>query len=131
MFAAASMPLQPAVEATQNRGWGFCGVIDRALGHRWVEEAWAEAMIQVHRATGCGSREVRAFLDSRHGRYFGDAVSDRYLRGSNLQKAITEVVDEWMAMEVSKATRAKYGIPPGVPYLTAFVVTEAMFSGED
>jgi hypothetical protein len=130
MLEAASNAVETPVEDSQNLGYGFCGTMALQAGRVFVDIAWAEAMIQITRATGCGSAQVRAFLDSRHGRFFADGVSSRMIQGAKVQKAIEQEVAQWMAWGVSKSAQADYGIPPGLPYLTGFVVAEAAAAGE-
>lgn len=131
MLEAASNTVETVVEASQNARYGFWGTIALQVGPAFVDTAWTEATVQVTQATGCETWEVRAFLDSRYGRHFADDVSNVFARAGSAQRAIAEVVARWMQMRVDERSRARFGIPRGVPYLTAFVVTEAMAAGED
>jgi hypothetical protein len=131
MLEAASNTIETAVEASQNARYGFWGTIALQVGPAFVDTAWTDAMVQVAQATGCETWEVRAFLDSRYGRHFADDVSNEFARVGSVQRAIEEVVGRWMKRQVDERTRANFGIPRGVPYLTAVVVTEGMAAGED
>ena len=56
---------------TNNTAWGFWGTISRDAK---ADEAWPLAVTAIARVTGCPDHAVRDFLDSRHGRHFGDDV---------------------------------------------------------
>lgn len=103
--------------ATQNENWGFWGTM-----YEHATAAWPIASTTIAAATGCAPEEVRAFLDSRHGRHFADEVQDWLCAGTDLADAITQATHRWMTMKIGKATSIDYGIPRGLPYLTGWVV---------
>jgi hypothetical protein len=101
------------IPATQNEAWGFWGTMndtpaphgpghDRHLGrhHQPLES-------------------VRIFLDSRHGRHFADDVQNGLHQGQALQDAINAATQRWMGWTIGRQTSKQYGIPRGLPYLTA------------
>jgi hypothetical protein len=65
---------------------------------------------------------VRLFLDSRHGRHFGDDVHNALFRGQPLEAAIAAATRQWMGWSIGRQISKDYGIPFGLPYLTGFVV---------
>ena len=68
---------------TQNPDWGFYG----NLGEQ-AEAAWPVAMASIMGATGEDSDAVRAFLDGKAGRHFGDDVHNGLCQGATLSAAI-------------------------------------------
>ena len=80
-------------------------------------------------ATGCEPEQVRAFLDSRYGRYgrhFADDVQNGIFVDCNLQDAIDKATAKWMGWTISRMTTKETGIPRGMAYLTGFVVQAAI-----
>ena len=73
-------------------------------------------------AGGTLRREVRAFLDSRHGRHFADDVANALLERCPLADAVAAAVTKWMGWTIGRATSRDTGIPRGLPYLTGFVM---------
>jgi len=103
--------------ATQNESWGLWGTMQEQ-----AEAAWPLAMTAVADATQCNPEQVRAFLDSRHGRHFADDVNNALFLGANLQDAIKQATQRCMGWTISRQTSKEYGIPKGLPYLTGFVI---------
>ncbi|NDP39276.1 MAG: hypothetical protein GZ093_11080 [Rhodoferax sp.] len=107
--------------ATQNEDFGFWGTMQEN-----AEAPWSLAMPAIGQSTQCDPEQVRAFLDSRHGRHFADDVNNALFLGSNLQDAIDQAIQRWMTWSISSQTSKQYGIPKGLPYLTGFVVQAAI-----
>jgi len=108
---------------SENPGWGFKGTITHQAD---AEAAWPLAMSAIADATGCSPDEVRAFLDSRHGRHFADDVANALTGGLPLADAIAAAARTWMGWTIGGATAREYGIPRGLPYLTGFVMQAAI-----
>ncbi|MCW2311458.1 hypothetical protein [Rhodoferax antarcticus] len=106
---------------TQNEDWGFWGTMQEH-----APAAWPIASTAIAAATGCEPEQVRAFLDSRHGRHFADDVNNALFIGANLQDAVKQATQRWMDWSISRQTSKEYGIPKGLPYLTGFVVQAAI-----
>ena len=77
-------------------------------------------------STGCAPDEVRAFLDSRHGRHFADDVANALLERLPLADAIGAATSKWMGWTIGRAAARETGIPQGLPYLTGFVMHTAI-----
>ena len=108
---------------SENQAWGFFGTIAQ---HADAEAAWPLAMSAVADATGCTPDEVRAFLDSRHGRHFADDVANALLELLPLADAVVAATRKWMGWTINQATARETGIPQGLPYLTGFVMHAAI-----
>lgn len=108
---------------SKNQSWGFIGTLAH---HADAEAAWPLAMTAIVDATGCSLDEVRAFLDSRHGRHFADDVVNALLEPRPLADAIAVATAKWMAWRIRRATAINTGIPKGLPYLTGFVMHAAI-----
>ena len=120
------MPNEPARQAipmTANPTWGFQGSIAH---HADAATAWPLAMTAIADATGCTPDEVRAFLDSRHGRHFADDVANGLFENLPLADAIAAATLDWMGWTINRATARETGIPRGLPYLTGFVMHAAI-----
>lgn len=102
---------------TQNDCWGFWG----NLGEH-ADQAWPQAFGAVQTATGADPEAVRAFLDSRHGRHFGDTVRDGLERGENVPAAVASAVATWMGWTIGRVTSRDTGIPFGMPCLQGYVI---------
>jgi hypothetical protein len=112
---------QTPIPATTNDAWGFYGCLrDRA------ETAWPLAMESIANATGEPLESVRAFLDSKHGRHFGDEVHNGLAQGLNLPAAINAATQQWMTWTIGRQISQHYDIPKGLPYLTGFVISTAI-----
>lgn len=109
------------IPTTQNQDWGFWGT----MGEH-AQAAWPIAMRAVAEATGEAIESVRPFLDSRHGRHFADDVRNGSHDGLALAAAIDAATQRWMSWTVGRPTSKDFGIPPGLPYLTGFVVSYAI-----
>lgn len=103
--------------ATQNEAWGFWGTMG---GHACV--AWPLAMQQIAEITGEPPESVRAFLDSKQGRHFADAVQDGLARHLTMDAAVAQAIAKWMDWKIGRITSRETGIPRGLPYLTGFVI---------
>jgi len=111
------MTNHPHIPATQNTEWGFFGGMNEQAA-----TAWPIAMTAISDATGETLASVRIFLDSRHGRHFADEVLGRQHGGQALADAIRATIRQWMDWKIGRQTSKQYGIPPGMPYLTGFVI---------
>ena len=83
-------------------------------------------MAAVANATGFTPDEVRAFLDSRHGRHFADDVANGLFEHRPLTDAIAAATTKWMGWTIGRATSRETGIPQGLPYLTGYVMHAAI-----
>lgn len=101
----------PAATVTD---FGFWGTMQEH-----APAAWASA-------TGCEPEQVRAFLDSRHGRHFADDVQNAIYFGATLKDAIDKATAKWMGWTIGRNTARETGIPRGMAYLTGFVVQAAI-----
>ncbi len=106
---------------TKNTAWGFWG----SMGED-APAAWPRAFVAIHEATTTDPDSVRAFLDSRHGRHFADAVNDALATASSLADAIAVATGQWMLWRITHRTSRETGIPAGLPYLTGFVIHEGI-----
>ncbi len=102
---------------TQNEDWGFWGTMQQH-----APAAWPIALATIEAATGCEPEQVRAFLDSRHGRHFADQVRNGLYVGAVLESAIAQATTKWMGWSIQRQASKDYGIPKGLPYLTGFVI---------
>ena len=109
------------IPATGNEAWGFYGCLrERA------EAAWPIAMRAIADATGEPLDSVRAFLDSSHGRHFGDDVHNGLYQGLALPAAIDAATQRWMGWKITRQISKDYDIPQGLPYLVGFVISAAI-----
>jgi len=108
----------PAATVTN---FGFWGILQEH-----APAAWAIALPTIASATGCEPEQVRAFLDSRHGRHFADDVQNALFIGANLKDAIDKATAKWMGWTIGRITAKETGIPRGMAYLTGFVVQAAI-----
>ena len=115
MNAISPLPLP----ATLNEGWGFYGTVVKT-GILRPEPAWDAAIIAVRDAAGISEEGARAFLDSRQGRHFANAVLGRVESGATFQAALEATISEWMEWRIDAATSRHTGIPRGLPYLVGF-----------
>lgn len=107
--------------ATQNLDWGFWGTMQEH-----APAGWPIASTAIATATGCEPEQVRAFLDSRHGRHFADDVQNALYVGATLKDAIDQATAKWMGWTIGRITAKEAGFPRGIPYLTGFVVQAAI-----
>ena len=107
--------------ASTNLDWGYWGCMQEH-----ASAAWPIASTAIAAATGCEPEQVRAFLDSRHGRHFADDVQNGLYYGTSLKDAIDQATAKWMGWTIGRTTAKEYGIPLGMPYLTGFVVQAAI-----
>lgn len=113
-----------AILPPENHAWGFYGTIERA--GFLPDSAWTYAFEAVLDATGCEPAHVRAFLDSRFGRHFADAVANEAhgpvaAPRARLQHAVRAAARRWQAWRIDWRTAGQHGIPQGLPYLTGWV----------
>jgi hypothetical protein len=103
---------------TNNPEWGFWGTMGKEAA-----TAWPIAFSAIAKATGHrDADDIRAFLDSRHGRHFADSVANHAARG--LPAAIEAAIAEWMR-PIGRGPAAFHQMPRemvGFPALTAFVM---------
>jgi len=111
------------IPPSDNQGWGFFGTLAH---HTAADAAWPLAMTTIADATGCTPDEVRAFLDSRHGRHFADDVANALFENLPIADAIAAATTKWMAWRIGPRTARDNGIPQGLPYLTGFVMHAAI-----
>lgn len=103
--------------ATRNPERGFYGTMGAP-----ASAAWPLACAAISAGTGQSVEAVRAFLDSRFGRHFADDVLNGLHNGMALADAIDVATQRWMGWTIGHQTSKDYGIPPGMPYLTGFVI---------
>jgi hypothetical protein len=114
------------IPASENESWGFWGTLEPHAA-----DAWPLAMTRIAEATGEDLETVRAFLDSRHGRHFGDDVRNALDAGGPLAEAIDAATRRWMGWTIGRQTSKDYGIPRGMPYLTGFVVQAGILAEDE
>ena len=115
MTATANIPAATVTD------FGFWGTMQEH-----APAAWAIALPAIACATGCEPDQVRAFLDSRHGRHFADDVQNGLFVGCNHKDAIDNAIAKWMRWTIGRNTARETGIPRGMAYLTGFVVQAAI-----
>ncbi|WP_395830507.1 hypothetical protein [Elstera sp.] len=113
---------------TQNAAWGFFGTMGRANADS--VQAWALAFAALTAATGATAEEIRAFLDSGHGRHFADDVCAALTEAKTLPEAIASTVRLWQTRRISTETARVYRLPYKSQYLQAFMkaATEEMLA---
>ena len=94
------------IPQTQNREWGFFGTINH---HGDPEIAWPIAINVISDATALPPDAVAAFLDSRYGRHFADAVSNHLAAGTALAVAVG-----WPLTTSGASGIAAFVVKPGV-----------------
>ena len=109
------------IPSSTNESWGFYGCLQEQ-----AEAAWPLAMRAIADATGEPFESVRAFLDSSHGRHFGDDVHNGFYQGLALPDAIKTATQRWMGWTIGRQTSKEYDIPKGLPYLVGFVISAAI-----
>jgi hypothetical protein len=114
------------IPATENESWGFWGCLEQHAA-----DAWPLAMTKIAEATGEDMESVRAFLDSRHGRHFGDDVLNALDAGRALADAIDAATQRWMGWTIGRQTSKDYGIPKDLPYLTGFVIHGGLMAEDE
>lgn len=115
-----------AIPASENESWGFWGTLEQHAA-----DAWPLAMAKIAEATGQDPEAVRAFLDSRHGRHFGDDQVNALCAGRPLTEAIDGATQRWMGWTISRQTSKEYCIPKCLPYLTGFVIHSGILAEDD
>ena len=105
------------IPATRNETWGFWGAMNEHAA-----TGWPLAMTAIANATGEDFDNIRAFLDSRHGRHFADDVHNAIYDGRVLPQGIIAATQKWMGWTIGRQTSKQYGIPRGLSYLTGFVI---------
>ena len=114
------------IPTTQNDAWGFWGTMGEHAA-----AAWPMAMASIADTTGEDLDNIRAFLDSRHGRHFADDVQNSLYIGKTLKDAIDAATQTWMGWTIGRQTSKDYGIPRGMPYLTGFVIHCAIIEEQE
>jgi len=115
-----------AIPATRNEGWGFWGTMNEHAA-----AAWPMAMAAIADATGEDLDNIRAFLDSRHGRHYADEVHNGLYVGKPLKDAIDAATQKWMGWTIGRQTSRDYGIPRGMAYLTGYVIHCAIIEEQE
>lgn len=100
---------------SQNKKWGFWGTMETSK-----KAAWSLAMTGVAKATDQPPEAVRAFLDSRDGRYLADEVEFFLSQGIKISDAVCMAVNRWMAPAYKSGLDS---FPAGTPYLTACILS--------
>ena len=113
------------IPTTCNESWGFWGAMNE-----YAAPAWPMAMAAIADATGEDASNVRAFLDSRHGRHYADDVQNGLFVGKTLKDAIDTATQTWMGWTIGRQTSKQYGISRGLPYLTGFVIHCAIIEAQ-
>ena len=114
------------IPATRNEGWGFWGTMNEHAA-----AAWPMAMTAIADATGEDFDNIRAFLDSRHGRHYADEVHNGLYVGKPLKDAIDAATQTWMGWTIGRQASKDYGIPRGMAYLTGFVIHCAIIEEQE
>lgn len=115
------MTTEKEVLPTENPQWGFWGTIsDSENPEVKAPDAWVLAMGLITEATKQPGEVVRAFLDSKDGRYFADEVGNFLHEGQSLPDAIAAATKRWMVPANKSASFSH--IPDGVTYLMACVL---------
>lgn len=104
--------------ATRNEAYGFWGTM-----HKHAAAAWPLAIFTIAETTNESYENVRAFLDSRHGRHFADDLRDRRHVGDRLDDAVRFATARWMKWTINRRTSREYDIPRGLPYLLGMVIS--------
>jgi hypothetical protein len=106
---------------TANTGWGFTSAVESAPIN--AAAAFDAAAREIGLVTGTSPWAACVFLDSRHGRHFGDdvvnAIGDA---GGDAGKAVHIAVGRWLDAPAQKDLREKAGAPAGTDALTALCV---------
>ena len=114
------------IPATRNEAWGFWGTMNEHAA-----SAWPIAVVAIADATGEDFDNIRAFLDSRHGRHYADEVQNGLYVGKPLKDAIDAATQKWMGWTIGRQTSKDYGIPRGMAYLTGFVIHCALIEEQE
>ena len=110
------------IPSSTNETWGFYGCLQEQAA-----AAWPLAMRAIADATGEPLESVRAFLDSSHGRHFGDDVHNGLYQGLALPAAIDDATQRWMGWKITRQISKDYDIPQGLPYLLGFVIQAGIY----
>lgn len=116
-----------SIPATQNTLWGFWGTLSERVD---PAPLWPIAMTAIAEATGEPLERVRIFLDHRWGRHFADTVVNVQRDNVSWAEAVQIATDDWMSRMTRKACVKHYGVPKGLPQLTAHVIQAAIDAGE-
>lgn len=116
-----------SIPATQNTLWGFWGTLSERVD---PTPLWPIAMTAIAEATGEPLERVRIFLDHRWGRHFADTVVNVQRDNVSWAEAVQIATDDWMSRMTRKACVKHYGVPKGLPQLTAHVIQAAIDAGE-
>jgi hypothetical protein len=108
------------VLATENEDWGFFGTMN-CRDDVVARDAWAIAFESIHAAAAIDPDAIRLFLDSRHGRHYGDSVSNFLHAGQSINDAINSATAEWMR-GVGRRTASRMGCHVGAPLLVAIAI---------
>lgn len=103
---------------SNNTEWGFWGTIRH---HDDPALAWPIAIQAIAAATGAPVSAARDFLDSQHGRHFGDDVANGLSRGLALPVAVNAAIERWLTWTIGRRLSRETGVPRGLPYLVGFV----------
>lgn len=87
---------------TQNPSYGFYGSMH--------SRGWNEAMEALGKESSAPEAYVRAFLDSRDGRYFADSLSF-FLPEMEIQSAIDHTITAWNGLKPSQQELARARVP--------------------
>lgn len=118
------MSTENEVLPTENTQWGFWGTISNSKNPEVkAPAAWGLAMGLITEATKQPAEVVRAFLDSKDGRYFADEVGNFLHEGQSLPDAIEAATKRWLVPANKSASFSH--IPDGVTYLMACVLEHA------
>jgi hypothetical protein len=112
-----------AIPQTTNEAWGFYGTISH---HADASIAWPIAVTTISNATSLDAGTVATFLDTSHGRHFGDDVVNELATGKAIAEAIEAATARWMEWRISPRIAHETGIPRGLPYLTGFALQAAI-----
>jgi len=112
------MSSENSILPSQNKKWGFWGTM---VHLKKATESWPLAMSGIAKASDQPPEAVRAFLDSRDGRYFADEVGAFLGEGLSVSDAVSKAVHRWMAPANKKSGFESF--PAETPYLTACILS--------
>ncbi|MCF7995280.1 MAG: hypothetical protein K9L88_10625 [Chromatiaceae bacterium] len=112
---------------TENPDYGFHGTM-ATIGQD-AAEAFDLAAREIGKVAMVDGIDAASWLDTRHGRHFGDDVANFLAAGSELPTAIHQAVGRWLSWNISARSAEHDGLPEpavGLPYLVGHVVNHAI-----
>lgn len=115
------------IPVTQNPSWGFWGTLSLRVD---PAPLWPVAMTAIAKATGEPLERVRIFLDHRWGRHFADTVVNAHNDKTHWAEAVQVATDHWMSRTTRMSCSKAFGVPKGLPQLTAHIIQAAIDAEE-